>query len=1211
MHSTPHREIPSRGLHLVLLALLTFVLAAAGADAQLREPRENAEEQQRMLDEVLEQGRAHPWTEISGEDVRGRTFWFEYKRRFPYDVVPAGGLKRAIVEMHALRDRMSATVEKSGATLFAANQWQPAGPNNVGGRVRAMAIHPDDPETIYVGAASGGVWKSTDGGLTWRTTFDKQTALTIGSMAIDPKNPNNIYVGTGELRVASDIGFLADGVFKSTDGGETWRNIGLNTLSAVSGIVVHKDNPRIIYLTAGRLYVQARYDGNGLGSARGFYRSTDAGATWTQIYNGDVQEIAVNPENNDELLISTTNSVQRSTNAGASFTPSTTGLQNTSSSIRMSMAHTPSDPSIVWLLQAYRNGSNHSPLLYKSTNGGTSWTAVPTLADNFFRTQGDYNNCISVDPNDPDIILAGGIDLWRSTNAGGSWTNVTNTRGSTFEAEIAHPDQHIIVFDRNVPGLVYIGSDGGVYQSFNSGMSQRRLHASLPITQFHALELDQSRPYRVYGGTQDNQTQGGYGSANGYNFDWVRLLGGDGFWVVVDRTNPDIVYAESQYGNARRIDANNLDAQPVNFIGGISLDEGGWSTPMAMSAVDNRFYTARRRVYRTVNPRANPPVWDTLTPGFSDTRRKATALSLSPLDGTKLIVANDGGDTRFTTNDGVTWARSSGLPSRFPTDLMFDPIVANRVYATFSGFRTGHVFVSNNDGASFTDISSNLPDVPVNAIEIDPTNSSRLFIGTDIGVWVSLDAGNAWFPYNEGLPVSPVADLRIHRTRRALVAATHGRSLFDVSIDNIDLPAVLLAPVGGQTFATPGAITVRWAGIEGPANVFVSYRAGDPFVLVGSAISGGTFQLTVPLVKSTTTRVRVESVAGDKSATSGDLTLTPSANVETLGQRGFIAEAIAMRDGLLWATDRSSDMIRALRLPLLSVVDTIVRSGFSGRIRDLEYDPQAHIFYALVTNDDYTSPVIHRMDTTGAAAGTVTLPASITAVSGIAVAPTGLAVATPGANGRIVVIDVTTGAEVSSSLYAGVAGDWRRGLVWNGTTYTQGVVRADAGLGFPSEIQRLSVTDSARLYEALPVVVSSGNPVYFFDLAVDNTSSTSSAIYFATDTTGTIYRFRGELFSGIITGETSRATTARLGLVTPNPARDRSGVTIALERADDVTLDLVTASGEHAANIFAGRLDEGAHEQRFDVGALASGVYYLVLTTSRGERTMTPLVVTR
>lgn len=1214
MFLKPFRGAYAGAVALNVLISVASLLTPAVVDAQQlpRESREETDRQQELFDEMLEAGRANPWTEISGEDVRGRSFWFEYQRRFPFDVVPAGLHKAAVQRMHTMRDRMHEAAAKKGAALFAANQWKEIGPTNVGGRVRALALHPTDPETIYVGGASGGVWKSNDGGQTWRTTFDKQTALTIGAIAIDPSNPNNVYVGTGELRVASDIGFMADGVFKSVDGGETWRNIGLNNLGAVSGLHVHRTNPNIIYLTSGRNYSHPRYSGSGLGSGTGFYRSTDAGATWTQMATGNVFEIAVNPQNNDELLISGSASVQRSTNAGETFSTVNSGLANLGQGIRMSMAFDPVTPTTVYLLQAYRGSEIHMPAFYKSTNSGQSWSAGPQMVANFFRTQGDYNNCIAVDPNDPDVILAGGIDLWRSTNKGGTWQNVTNTRGSTGDNEIAHPDQHIIRFDENVPGVVYIGNDGGVYQSFSGGASFRRLHSALAITQFHTVEIDQSRPYRIYGGTQDNQTQGGFGSATDYTKVWDRMLGGDGFWVVVDNTNPDIVYAESQYGEMRRIDANNLDAPPTNIIGSISTDGGAWSTPIAMSPVDNRLYTARSKVYRTSNPRTGTIVWEDLTPGFASPSRKATALSLSPFDGGKLIVANDGGDTRFTTDDGATWGRSTGLPSRFPTDLLFDPVNPTRVYAVFSGFRTGHVYVSNDNGATFTDISSNLPDVPANAIEIDPTNNSHLFVGTDIGAFVSVDGGGVWFPFSEGLPVAPVADMKIHRTRRVLIAATHGRSMFDVSIDNITVPAVLLAPVGGETVVTPGKLTVRWAGLNGPVNVLVSYHSGEPFNMLAANVTGTSVEVEFPAARSSTARIRVEEVSGGQSLTSGNFTLNAAANIETLGKRGFVAEGIAMRGNHLWATDRDSDTIRRLRLPLLTLADTVVRTGFTGRIRDLEYDPQADIFYALVTDDDLTNPRIFRMDTTGAAAGSLTLPTSITAASGITVAPAGLAVATPGENGRIVIVDVTTGSEVSSVSYAGLRGDWRRGLIWNGTTYTQGVFRNEDGLDFPSEIQRLVVTDSARLYERLTVIVSSGSPVYFADLAVDNTSSSTTATYYATDTAGTIYRFRGELFSGVEIGaSTDRVISVRIDQIAPNPFRTEAGVTLTLVRAEQVTLELMTADGRRAALVYDGPLEQGTHQKSVDARLLASGVYYLVLSTASGERSVAPIVVTK
>lgn len=1197
--------------HLIVCVLATGAVAAQGP---VPEPREDRERELERYDEVLRRSQSDEFNRESGEDPNGRSFWFEFQRRFPFDVVPAGAHKRAIQQMHATSSRMEAAAEKSGSKLFAANIWSEVGPTNVGGRVRAFALHPRNSSTMYLGGASGGVWKSVDGGATWRTTFDKQTALTIGAIAIDPQNPSTVYVGTGELRVASDIGYLADGVFKSTDGGDTWRNIGLNNLSAVVKIIVHKDNPNILYLASGRLGGQSRYQGGGLGTSFGFYRSTDAGETWSQVQtvSGSVFDAAVNPVDNNEVFITTNRVVARSRDAGATFTNVSTGIANLGGTIRMSLAVDPTTPTRLRLLQAYigAGGQVHVGQLYTSTNSGTNWTSTAVLDQALFRFQGDYNNCIGIDPSNSNNILVGGIDLWRSTNGGTEFTNVTRTFAQTGDAGIAHPDHHIIVFDPGNPTRVFIGNDGGVYRSTNSGASFTRLHAHLPITQFHTVEIDQTRPYRVYGGTQDNQTQGGFGSQTAYNKSWQKLLGGDGFWVVVDHTNPDIVYAEYQYGALHRIDVTNLTAPPTNLVQSLSGDGGGWSAPTAMSKVDGKLYHARSKVYRNATPRGTIS-WETLDPGYSRPTRKSSALSLSPFDANKIIVGNEEGDVRFSLDGGASWAKGQGTPARFATDLMFDPIDRNRVYATFAGFRTGHVFVSNNNGATFTNISSNLPDVPVNAIEIDPVDNTHLFVGTDIGVYASLDAGATWIPFNASFPVVPVADMKIHRTRRVLVAATHGRSMFDVGIDNITIPAMLLSPVGGETFATPGEMTVKWAGFNGPVTVLLSSRSGQPFTAVATGVTGTSASITLPAMRSTTARVRVESVSGGQVAASGNFTLSASSNIETLGSRGFVAEAIALRRGQLWATARASDTIYRLNVPLLTRAGFVVRSGFSGTVRDLAYDAQGDVFYALVTENDFSSPRIYRLDTTGAMIAALTLPASLTAASGIDIAPTGLAVATPGTGGRIVIIDVASGSEVASSPYVGVRGDWRRGLIWNGTTYTQGVVRNEAGLEFPSEIQQLRVSDSAHVFEVLPVVVTSGQPVYFFDLAVDNTQSTS-AIYYATDTAGVFYRFQGELFSGIETSYArAHASGVTLGRIAPNPVRTHGIVELKLARAETLTIDLMTPDGARASRVFDGRLDAGTHARRIDTEGLSSGVYYLVVTTTSGDRAVTPVAVMR
>lgn len=1195
-----HKSLP-----VLLQALLLLPLVIATSLAQ-QLPRDNAEEEQRRFHEELQRGQQGEGEKQSGEDVGGRAFWFDFQRRFPFDVIPAGARVDAIRSMRTVQSRIDEARAKAGRSLLASAQWTPIGPDNIGGRVRAIAIHPTDPLTVYIGGAAGGVWKTTDGGATWRSTFDKQTALTIGAIAVDPVNPNNVYVGTGELVPGSDIAFLGDGVFKSTDAGETWRNIGLNNLVATSKIHVRSDNPNIVYLAAGRIGTSPRYSGGGVGSSAGFYRSTNGGETWTVTHSGTVNDMSVDPQNNDNIIISSSSSVQRSTDGGLTFAPATSGLTSLGSARRMSMAHDPQDPTRVYLLQAVNTSELDIGNVFRSTNAGQSWTLVRRLDSSVFRQQGYYNNCIAVDPNDPNTILVGGIDLWRSTDAGSSWTNTSRTFGSTGDRQKAHPDYHIIVFDANTPGLCYVGNDGGCYLSLSSGADFQLMHDQLPISQFYTVEVDQTRPYRVYGGTQDNQTQGGFGTTE-HTKVWTRIIGGDGMWVVVDKVDPDIIYAESQFGNLYRVDTRTFDR--TYLVAALAQDGGAWSAPAAMSPIDFNLYAGRHNLYRTTTPRGNVR-WEKLEPGFSNTASKSIVLSLSPFDSTGIIIGNEVGDIRYTMDDGVTWTRSTGTPSRYPTDLVHDPIERRRVYATFSGFRTGHVFVSDDDGATFRDVSSNLPDIPVNAIEIDPVDNRRLFVGTDIGVYVSLDGGAAWFPYNDGLPVVPVTDMKIHRTRRMLVAATHGRSMFEISIDNIAVPPLLLSPVGGETFATPGSMTIRWSGFDGPVDVMISYRSGEPFTTLASGVTDDSLTVQLPITRSTTARVRVAASGGGTVLTSDEFALSTSANIESLGRRGLTTQAIALRGNQLWATRREDDTIRRFNTPLLTGSAFVVRSGFTGTIRDLAYDASADIFFALVAEDDFSAPRLFSMDTTGAMIAEITLPPSIVSASGIAVVPAGLAVASPGEEGRITIIDKTTGSQLDVHEYRNVRGDYRRGLVWTGMTFTQGVLRTESGMQFPSELHQLAVDDSVRIYETVPVITSSGNPIVFFDLAGENAVNGDSILY-ATDTSGVIYRFRRGLFSGVDADADMRSASARIIAVTPNPFRADAALRFALTRPDRITIEILSAHGATVATLFNGRVEAGTHTQRITATTLASGLYYAVLTTASGERVISPVVITR
>ncbi|MEO5928498.1 MAG: hypothetical protein ABIR47_01080 [Candidatus Kapaibacterium sp.] len=1198
----------------MILPCLFILLAAAVASAQLQpQPVYDPEGQLRKLEEINRQGRIEREETGSDEDVRGREEWFSFQRRYPYDMIPAGIRASAIREMKEQSARVQvARSKKSGAAFLSSVQWENVGPVNFSGRTKSIAVDPRTPNTLFIGAAAGGAWKTVNGGKVWTTTFDTLSSLAMGAICIDPIDPNIIYAGTGENVASVDV-YLGDGIFKSTDAGLTWRNVGLGNVSSFSRIEVNRQHHNIVYAAA------ARPTSTGGSGAGGFYRSTDFGETWTQIVTGLVFDMSVDPTNGDKIYLAFNNSVRRSTDAGLTFATATTGIDTISRSVRMSIAVAPSEPNRIYMLLARAVTNGQSADVYVSANSGTTWTRKKSFPASFFNNQGWYDNCIAVNPDDANIALIGGIDVYQTLDGGDTWQNTTRS----YSGGSTHPDQQTLAYSTSNSDIAYLGNDGGVYTSTDAGASWTKVSTNLPTSQYYALDVDQTKPFRVYGGTQDNGSHGSYGT-DGPTPNWVSILGGDGFYVLVDLADPNIIYAENFNGTPLyKIDANNLNSRS-RIDGSISQDAmtgdyGYWSTPLAMSPKDKKtLYTGRTGLYRTINRGSS---WQKLVPGnAAGDQGKISAIGLSVVDAKKMMIGTVSGDLRYSVNDGVAWAKSTGVPGRYVTDIIYDPTLPERVYVALSGTSNGHVYRSDNSGASFVDISANLPKVPANALVVDPRNINHLFVGTDVGVFVSFDAGNYWFPFNDGLALSPVIDMKLHESSRMLVAATHGRSMFRVNIDGITITPGLLSPLGGEVVNTPGPLVVRWAGFIGPVDIYISLDGGAHYQLIAPGINGNIDTLNLPLSVSTNARIRVVEQGGDKrGAESGDFTLKAPANGTELTAKAFAGEAIEVRHGALWCTVRGSDSLFKLKLPLLNSGVGLKRVNIPGRVRDMAYDSLADIFYMLVTADDYGSPKLYKMDSLGVGLGEVSLPADLTRISGVAMVGLRIALITPGADAQIVQLD-TGGTVISRSGHlTGAPDDDRRGLVWDGQVFVQGVIDKNAGVLFQSKLESITGTDPLRIRESTPVVLSPIKKLSFFGLAIDaSDSDVNRRTYWATDTNGIFYKFtrEGIFTSGVtepaVAGGAYTASQVAIADVSPNPMRDAATVRFTLRGHHDVTMELYDAAGvRHMVALDGVPMEGGEHTVTLKADGLASGIYYVVLSAGAGQRDLRPVVLVR
>ncbi|MGB5531298.1 MAG: T9SS type A sorting domain-containing protein [Ignavibacteriaceae bacterium] len=714
--------------------------------------------------------------------------WTYLKKTFPYMDADPRAYIDALEQAHKLQRETAENILSKGQNSA---QWEFAGPVNVGGRVVDIEFNPSDPNIIYAGFATGGVFKSTDMGVSWFPIFDDQAVLTVGDLVIDPQNPDVVYVGTGEANGGHN-NFPGGGVFKSTDAGSAWNFLGLEETTSIGRMLVHPTNSNIVYLAAVGSYFSPNTE-------RGVYKSTDGGASWNKsLFISDSTgaiDIIMDPINPDRMMAAMWERVRRptsshlygpssgiykTTDGGTNWNliPPSAGLPDPSSQNvgRIGLALSQINPEIIYAL--YNDGANIISL-YKSTNFGNSWTDVDPDNELNGGTGGFswYFGQVRVHPTNPDIVFVLDVALMRSSNSGTNWSENYQT----------HVDHHALAFNPNDANIVILGNDGGMNKSTNAGVNWGA-HIQLPATQFYEIGLDANNSLAYYGGTQDNGTNR---TQNGGLNNWQHIYGGDGFYVLVDFTNPNIVYAESQFGNLGKSTTGGGGGSFSPATTGVNGSEPtNWSTPVIMDPNNsNILYYGTNYLYRTTNSADN---WTKISPQLTDYNGgrlgTLTTMAVAPTNSNVIYVGTDDSHVWVSSDNGSTWNEiSDGLPVRWVTRVAVDPTNENIVYVTFNGLKwrdpQPHVFRSTDKGASWTDISNNLPDAPVNAFAVDPIEPSRLYLGNDVGMYVSFNSGQSWWVLGEGLPVLPVSDIKIHPTTRELVAGTYGRSMYKIDLD--------------------------------------------------------------------------------------------------------------------------------------------------------------------------------------------------------------------------------------------------------------------------------------------------------------------------------------------------------------------------------------------------------------------------------------------
>jgi photosystem II stability/assembly factor-like uncharacterized protein len=788
--------------------LLSILLGVALSVALILTPRMRA-----PLHGIADQKSSEEETEEAPSD------WFMAQRIGPTGVLNHTAVEQARAQAATLRRGVHALDEP----------WVFAGPSNVGGRITALAAHPSAPQTIYAGAAVGGVFKSTDGGLNFTNIFQADYALSTGALAIDPSNPQRIWLGTGEANASGDS-YEGNGVYLSQDGGQSWTHKGLDSTRTIGRIVVDPtDSNRVFVAAAGELF--------GTNPQRGLYRTTDMGNTWQRVLfvtdSTGCIDVALRPgqpdtlyavmwerlrRNNQRQAGGITSRVWRSNDGGGTWNVLAGGLPTGATTGRGGIAISASNPNRMYAIFANHPGSLLG--IYRSNDAGATWTQIGNPGGTFYSTFGWYFGQIQVDPVNQDIVYVQGVNMFRSTNAGNAWNTVFGS---------AHVDHHALWIDRNTPAHLLTGHDGGVNISNNSGSTSTRFN-DLPVTQFYAITSDPQLPQRLYGGTQDNSTPR---TLTGAVNDWDVIFFGDGFYCLVDPRDSDVIYAESQNGGlGKSLDLGNTWFDITSGFGG---DRINWCMPFAMDPHDpDVLYCGTYRIWRSQD---GGFTWIALSgdltsgPGGGNLIfGTITNLDISPVDSNVIYCGTDDSHVWVSTNRGGSWTDISGaLPNRWCTRVTAHPDSASVVYVAFSGYKEvdylPHLFRSGNYGATWTEIGQGLPEAPINDVIVDPLFPSYIYVGTDFGVFYSWDCGVNWSALGEGLPMSSVFDLQL-TSARDLVAGTHGRSMWKYSLGSTP-PS---APVGLVIHVNGGVLTLNWPPVTGATQyrVYGSAAAGTP-----------------------------------------------------------------------------------------------------------------------------------------------------------------------------------------------------------------------------------------------------------------------------------------------------------------------------------------------------------------------------------------------
>jgi photosystem II stability/assembly factor-like uncharacterized protein len=732
------------------------------------------------------------------EDPKWRLNWFLFQRTFPFDTLPSQGRFNAFFNATVTPQP---TPQASPSPIT--ERWRPIGPSPISpkypsmgdtsGRVSAIAVSPADPQLILVGGATGGIWRSTDGGNSFAAVSDDQVDLAVGAITFAHGNPSVVYAGMGDTAG----GYMGTGVLKSTNGGQSWSRVSDETLPApgtISNIVVDPVDPNRLYVTQ---FSYRAATGEGEVYASGFFLSEDGGRSWRKTMTGLPRDLMHHPSAPRTLYLamSTTFSnsppsagVYKSADGGetwkAVFTPAY--LEATD----IKLAVTPAEPDTVYAYTGLVLDDHAEVSLQVSKDGGDSWADLGH--GDVDVGQFGYNSYVAVDPQNAKVIYIGTRDLYKSTDGGLNWVGLTgnwhrSADGYDFSPSEAtsHSDQHVLTFSPGDSNVIYIGNDGGLSRSTDGGESFQSLNATLSLTQFNSITLHPGDPTRSCGGTQDNGALVRLPVTSG----WAEFVSGDSGRCLMNPLDPSTIYSSYIFGKVYRSKDNGtksdgMIADETTFSESPKTPRIGFYPAFAVNPSGGDLYFGTWRLFTSTdqgNTWKAPAGIKDLTVGITYYGADVlTAIASGVSDQDVLYTGSAQGRVMISRNRGRDWTDiTRGLPRRFITSITVSPSDAGKAYVTVSGFGSGHVFLTTNGGESWKDISTKLRNIPVNAFLIDPLNHDILYAGTDIGVFRSSDDGRSWSIFNNGLP--PVIVTGFSAQSSGLIQlSTYGRGIYEL-----------------------------------------------------------------------------------------------------------------------------------------------------------------------------------------------------------------------------------------------------------------------------------------------------------------------------------------------------------------------------------------------------------------------------------------------